>query len=161
MKRCCLFCVLAILSVMLCFGSCGEKQGGRDISVKEIVDKLYADKLDSKLDEVALYNDKLFQENSEKLYGIGLDKISDGAIIYSSDGACASEISILKCSDSTNAVEILEKRSQERLKVFSGYSPAESKKIEDCIIADYDGLGILIISENASEIENEIKKILS
>ena len=69
-------------------------------TAKDILSAIEGDHMDAS----TFYGEDSFTKNTEKLYGIEADKLSDGGILYSSDGNYADEISMLKMAD--NADEI-------------------------------------------------------
>lgn len=58
-------------------------------TAKDILSAIEGDHMDAS----TFYGEDSFTKNAEKLYGIEADKLSDGGILYSSDGNYADEIS--------------------------------------------------------------------
>lgn len=68
-------------------------------TAKDILSAIEGDHMDAS----TFYGEDSFTKNTEKLYGIEADKLSDGGILYSSDGNYADEISMLKMADGSSA----------------------------------------------------------
>ena len=113
--------------------------------------------------EVSLtfYGEDSFTKNTEKLYGIEADKLSDGGILYSSDGNYADEISMLKMADGSSAKSQLSDRLSYRLNQYENYKPEETKKIQAAKIFQAGDYWVLVISDNADEISDEITDMIN
>ena len=79
------------------------------------------------MDASTFYGEDSFTKNTEKLYGIEADKLSDGGILYSSDGNYADEISMLKMADGSSAKSQLADRLSYRLNQYENYKPEQRK----------------------------------
>ena len=149
-----------IAFLMLSISSCKDNEKDSQMDVKEVLNQVSLVDVDSTLDCVSYYNDEMFKEHFKKLYGIEYNEISDGAVVYSSDSACASEVSILKADDKS-LNDVLENRVNNRLKTFQGYSPTEVKKIENSCVFEYKGFYILIISDSVDAIKEKMQNTIS
>lgn len=132
--------------------SISQKQ---ELSAKDILERID----DQNLTDSAFYGDETFDNNAEKLYGIGVDKISDGGIIYAGDGGIADEVSILKLSDGESAEQIFSDRMDFRLNQFETYKPEETQKINAAQIFKSGDYWVLVISDNADKISETIKDL--
>ena len=154
--------VLTTLSMTSCGSDSSVSSESADSSVtsKADNDKTAKDILsaieDDNMDASAFYGDESFTKNAEKLYGIEVDKLSDGGIIYSSDGNYADEVSILKMADGSSAKSQLSDRLRYRLNQYENYKPEETKKIEAAKIFQAGDYWVLVISDRVDEISDEI-----
>lgn len=123
-----------------------------ELSAKDILSALEDDNMNAS----AFYGDESFTKNAEKLYGISADKLSDGGIIYAADGGLADEVSILKMADGSSAESQLSDRVSYRLNQFENYKPEETKKIKAAKIFQAGDHWVLVISDRAEEISDEI-----
>lgn len=157
--------LLAAAVFMLC--SCGLSSGSADdgavsaptesvqaqITVAEVLGEINNDLLDGS----AVKGEELFDKNAEKFYSIDISQIEDGGILYSTSGANADEVSVIRLNDDTNAQEILESRLAGRHSTFDGYAPEEMPKLESAEIFTQNGFAVLIISDEHEAIAKQIK----
>ena len=113
------------------------------------------------MDASTFYGEDSFTKNTEKLYGIEADKLSDGGILYSSDGNYADEISMLKMANGSSAKSQLADRLNYRLNQYENYKPEETKKIQAAKIFQAGDYWVLVISDNADEISDEITDMIN
>lgn len=157
--------VLTTLSMTSCGSDSSVSSESADSSVtsKADNDKTAKDILsaieDDNMDASAFYGDESFTKNAEKLYGIEVDKLSDGGIIYAADGSFADEVSILKMADGSSAKSQLSDRLSYRLNQYENYKPEETKKIEAAKIFQAGDYWVLVISDRADEISDEIMEM--
>lgn len=165
--------LILAMPLMLLFNLVSCKSGDNDassansgadsnITAKQIIQAMIDKNEDENLDSIAFYDDDLYKENCQKLYSIDYSDIDDGAIAYAGSGGLADEISVIKTHNmSENVVEtFLSKRVDRRIQDFTGYKPTEISKIENSKIFSCGGFSVLIISDNASEIQEQIKNII-
>ncbi|SDB57302.1 protein of unknown function [Ruminococcaceae bacterium FB2012] len=136
-----------------------EPQGS---SLKELSEELKA--ADSSiLTGSALYGERLFEKNCQKLYLCRQSDLTDGFIVYNNGGGKADEISVIKRADgdSDRASKVLNDRKTVRYNDFKGYVPAELPKIEAGRVFTVKGYSVLIISDSADRLEKIIREKLS
>lgn len=126
-------------------------------TAKDILSAIEGDHMDAS----TFYGEDSFTKNTEKLYGIEADKLSDGGILYSSDGNYADEISMLKMADGSSAKSQLADRLSYRLNQYENYKPEETKKIQAAKIFQAGDYWVLVISDNADEISDEITDMIN
>ena len=85
----------------------------------------------------------------------------DRGILYSSDGNYADEISMLKMADGSSAKSQLADRLNYRLNQYENYKPEETKKIQAAKIFQAGDYWVLVISDNADEISDEITDVIN
>ena len=120
----------------------------------------------SLLDETTVKGDTSsygFDTFCAKLYGgLSADELSDGAISYASSGGNADEVSLLKAADDKKQGElsaVLKDRLDMRRHDFEGYKPEELPKIDKARVFECNGFCILVIADNAEDIEKAFKSI--
>lgn len=126
-------------------------------TAKDILSAIEGDHMDAS----TFYGEDSFTKNTEKLYGIEADKLSDGGILYSSDGNYADEISMLKMADGSSAKSQLADRLSYRLNQYENYKPEETKKIQAAKVFQAGDYWVLVISDNADEISDEITDMIN
>ena len=126
-----------------------------EVNAKQILQKCK----DSSMTQSAYYGNDTFNNVTEKLYGIEIDKIYDGGIICGEDGS-ADEVSVLKLADGSSATELLEERLEQRKELFKDYKPEELPKLDRAEVFEKNGWNCLVISENASEIKDKILELI-
>lgn len=129
--------------------------GGK--TAKDILSAIEGDHMDAS----TFYGEDSFTKNTKKLYGIEADKLSDGGILYSSVGNYADEISMLKMADGSSAKSQLADRLNYRLNQYENYKPEETKKIQAAKIFQAGDYWVLVISDNADEISDEITDMIN
>lgn len=124
-------------------------------TAKDILSAIEGDHMDAS----TFYGEDSFY--TKKLYGIEADNLSDGGILYSSDGNYADEISMLKMADGSSAKSQLADRLSYRLNQYENYKPEETKKIQAAKIFQAGDYWVLVISDNADEISDEITDMIN
>lgn len=182
LKAVCILCTAACAAAA--FTSCGDvssSQGGAssktsdaamsgstefDMSAEEYLKAALEKAPDSLLDETTVKGDTSsygFDTFCAKLYGgLSADELSDGAISYASSGGNADEVSLLKAADDKKQSELTAKlndRLDMRRHDFEGYKPEELPKIDKARVFECNGFCILVIADNAEDIEKAFKSI--
>lgn len=163
--------LLILMGLIFVFAAVGCKQDLNDIesvddmesiTVKELIKKLSDQSNEENLNKFAFFDEEIFIDNCEKLYGISYEELSDGGIIFAGNGGFADEVTILRGRNG-NVKELkssLEERIQRRIKDFTGYKPSEISKIEKAEVFESGGFVILIISDNEEILKNQIQDIV-
>ena len=140
--------------------SAGGSEQQTELTAEELLKKALDSAPDSLLDATTAKGDSSdygFDNFCKKLYmGTMPDDLADGAISYASTGGNADEVSVLKAADPAKQGEltkILEQRRDMRHHDFEGYKPEELPKIEKARIFEAGGFSILVIADNAENIE--------
>lgn len=133
------------------------------LSAKEIIQKLADESGDNNLNTLAFFDEDIFKNNCEKLYGISYEVLSDGGIVFAGSGGLADEVTILKAKDGNikKLTSMLESRIERRISDFTGYKPTEISKIEKAVVFECGGFAILIISDNGEILKHQIEEIIS
>ncbi|MBR6338156.1 MAG: DUF4358 domain-containing protein [Ruminococcus sp.] len=181
LKAICVICTAACAAGA--FVSCGDASGSSvrdasstpanvtsgdtsatDLTAAEFMEKALSQAPDSLLDTATAKGDTSdygFDKFCKKLYGGTLpDDLEDGAISYASSGGNADEVSLLKAADPARQSELTDKlkeRLDMRKRDFEGYKPEELPKIEKARIFEAGGFSILVIADNAEDIEKAFK----
>ena len=162
---------VAVLAAMLIFCGCGAegKSSGDgtaadsvsekavDISAEELVSGISSENLDGRLHK----GEDKYDKNAAKFYETDSGSIIDGAILYNENGGFADEVSAVKFADGTDGQGLLKKRLDSRTATFRDYRPEEVGKLESAKIFSAGGFDILIISDDADDIEKQIREKLS
>lgn len=150
----------AVLSMLMLTG-CGSSAYGSgandrprdDLTAREILSEYKGEHLDG----LICKGDEEFDNNVEKFYGISIDSIEDGGILYSTDGGYADEITILSFYSNVDGGALLQKRLEERTKLFEDYNPDEKLKLKYAKITAAGKYSVLIIAENSWDIERKLQ----
>ena len=110
----------------------------------------------------AVYGERLFEKNCQKLYLCDQADLTDGFIVYNNGGGKADEISVIKRADgdTDKAAKVLNDRKQVRYNDFRGYVPEELPKIEAGRVFTVKGYSVLIISDSADSLEKLLREKL-
>jgi hypothetical protein len=119
---------------------------------------------DSILESVTFRDNLVLAEGiaAENFYRLD-DSIESYAIYISGSGATAEEIAVLKTADVSSgkdAVEILEKRTEDQKKRYEPYQPDEMIKLESPVIVTEGNLAILVLCDDMTQAEEAIKAAL-
>ena len=90
------------------------------------------------------------------------DKVAGYLLSYSSSGT-ADEIALVQVKDSADldaAKQSLEEHLQQRQRLFQQYSPAEAKRAEDALLYTRGDCVVLLICDQASELESLINEAI-
>lgn len=154
--------LLAALMLTGC-GSSGESSSpdsssaAADITARELLADIDNDLLDGRI----CMGEEKFDSNAEKFYGVGIDSIEDGGIMYNSEGGCADEISAVRFTDQTDGAALLQKRLEDRTATFRDYRPEELDKLENARIFSAGGYDLLVISDDAEALARQLEQKLS
>lgn len=132
-----------------------QEDNSESLSAQDILTQID----NSLLDGSAYFGDETFEKNCEKLYGIPVSDIEDGGIIFASGGGNADEVSMIKLGDDTKGEKILTERLASRGTTFETYKPEEMTKIENAEIFQAGDYWVLVISDDAAELTDKIKKL--
>ena len=124
-------------------------------------DELYAAYPEAFPDRV-YYGSEVFEKNCKKLYACEPGDLKDALIAFSRTGAVADEVSVVIPADGDpeKLTKMLEARRDMRWNDFNGYAPDELPKIEDAHIFTAGDAAVLVISDDAGDIEKLIKEKL-
>lgn len=157
-----LILILAIILVISIFAGCG---GSKDnVKCVDIVKACKDAAAEGTLDEWYSYGEEVYDESFDNLYGVRFDMIDDGAVLQTSAGGVADEVSVLhlkKSEDVSIAKTKLQDRITERTQEFSGYKPEEVYKLDNAKIAVQGNYVALIVSDDADQIEAAFRNVIS
>ncbi len=152
---------LLILSLCLLAGCSGSKA---QVKCLDIVKACRDATAEDTLNEWYSYGEELYDDSFDSLYGVRFDMIDDGAVLQTRDGGKADEVSVLhlkKNEDVSLARTKLEERISQRLNQFAGYKPEEAYKLENARVIVQGSYVALIASDNADNLEAEIRRVIS
>ena len=90
--------------------------------------------------------------------------IDDGAVLQTSSGGVADEVSVMhlkKSEDVSIAKSKLEDRITERRQEFSGYKPEEVYKLDNARVVVQGNYVALIVSDDADQVEAALRNAIS
>ena len=168
MTRKIILSILAAASLMLCGCSTDKQtqshepdnvqitQESKAADAREVLESINNELLDGKMYK----GDKLFDDNTEKFYGVTADKVTEGGMLYNTAGSSADEVDIVKFSDDVDGKAVLEKRLSDRRATFDSYKPEDMPKFDKAEVFEAGGYDVLIISEDAQSLAEQIKSRL-
>lgn len=115
-------------------------------------------------DTWASYGEALYDDSFSTMYGVQYDMLDDGAILYTGEGGLADEISVMHLKESGDvsiAKSKLEDRIIQRRKTFVGYKPEEVSKLDNAYVMVQGNYVALLISDDNTRFETEIRRIIS
>ncbi|MBR4622135.1 MAG: DUF4358 domain-containing protein [Ruminococcus sp.] len=138
--------------------STDEKQESKLQSLADELIAAYPDALNASV----VYGSELFEKNCKKLYACEAEELTDAMIAFNNGGGLADEVSIVfpADGDTEKQIKMFEARKQIRYNDFNGYAPEELPKIEAAKTFTAGDAAVLVISDNADEIEKLIKEKL-
>ena len=157
---------LALLAVIVGIGmfcACGSEKN-TDVKCLDIVKACKNAASEGTLDEWYSYGEDLYDDSFDNLYGVQFDMIDDGAVLQTSSGGVADEVSVMhlkKSEDVSIAKSKLEDRITERRQEFSGYKPEEVYKLENARVVVQGNYVALIVSDDADQVEAALRNAIS
>lgn len=157
---------LAMLAVIVGIGmfcACGDSGTG-NVKCLDIVKACKDAASEGTLDEWYSYGEDLYDDSFDNLYGVQFDMIDDGAVLQTSSGGVADEVSVMhmkKSEDVSIAKSKLEDRITERRQEFSGYKPEEVYKLDNARVVVQSNYVALIVSDDADQVEAALRNAIS
>lgn len=147
--------VSAVVIVMLAIGLAGCSQ-------KIVKDPAFKD-ITAKIESIGYVADmpKGDPESLKDLYDLEADQLEEFALYYSMINVQTSEIALFKVKDTKDIEGVkakVEKRIADKAAVFEHYLPEQYDLIQNHILKVQGNYILLIISEDAKEIENAFDK---
>ena len=150
-----------ILAVAMLTGCGGSKDSVKCVDIVKACKEIAAK---GTFDEWYSYGEEVYDDNFDNLYGVQYDMIDDGALLQTSAGGVADEISVLhikKNEDVSIAKTKLQDRITERINEFSGYKPEEVYKLDNAKVMVQGNYVCLIVAEDPDSMETEIRRVIS
>ncbi len=150
-----LVCVLCTLAMMLPLTACaGDTRS--DISMYELEKAMLS--ADDTLPEMLSAGS--WEENGEKTFpylsDLDYNKIQDYFLAYASDGM-AYEIAVIRLRDKADASAVeasLRTHLESRVRLYKTYEPEQMERAESALIKTEGSFVMLIMCDNAQEVEN-------
>ena len=151
-----------IVGISMCC-ACGDS-GTENVKCLDIVKACKDAASEGTLDEWYSYGEDLYDDSFDNLYGVQFDMIDDGAVLQTSSGGVADEVSVMhmkKSEDVSIAKSKLEDRITERRQEFSGYKPEEVYKLDNARVVVQGNYVALIVSDDADQVEAALRNAIS
>lgn len=155
--------LLAVIVGISMFCACGDS-GIENVKCLDIVKACKDAASEGTLDEWYSYGEDLYDDSFDNLYGVQFDMIDDGAVLQTSSGGVADEVSVMhmkKSEDVSIAKSKLEDRITERRQEFSGYKPEEVYKLDNARVVVQGNYVALIVSDDADQVEAALRNAIS
>lgn len=155
--------LLAVIVGIGMFCACGDS-GTENVKCLDIVKACKDAASEGTLDEWYSYGEDLYDDSFDNLYGVQFDMIDDGAVLQTSSGGVADEVSVMhmkKSEDVSIAKSKLEDRITERRQEFSGYKPEEVYKLDNARVVVQGNYVALIVSDDADQVEAALRNAIS
>ena len=155
--------LLAVIVGISMFCACGDS-GTENVKCLDIVKACKDAASEGTLDEWYSYGEDLYDDSFDNLYGVQFDMINDGAVLQTSSGGVADEVSVMhlkKSEDVSIAKSKLEDRITERRQEFSGYKPEEVYKLDNARVVVQGNYVALIVSDDADQVEAALRNAIS
>ncbi len=148
MKKILLICNLLI--VVLIFSSCAKKES-TNVAVSDLMDRIKK--------EAAMKEPK--EEDMKELktaenYGISLDDVDEGKVLYSEDPKDADRIIVIKAKDESALQNIERAMTSQVISLSNTWGSNDKKefeKVENHIVKSRGNYCIMIVSEKADEVK--------
>ena len=155
--------LLAVIVGISMYCACGDS-GTENVKCLDIVKACKDAASEGTLDEWYSYGEDLYDDSFDNLYGVQFDMIDDGAVLQTSSGGVADEVSVMhmkKSEDVSIAKSKLEDRITERRQEFSGYKPEEVYKLDNARVVVQGNYVALIVSDDADQVEAALRNAIS
>ncbi|WBW98216.1 DUF4358 domain-containing protein [Oceanirhabdus sp. W0125-5] len=155
--------ILMIAFVMISFASCGQKETVKDISLKEMADKIKELPSSQRLvltDLSTPSDDNKFLLESMEL---NTEDLEEGYAIYSLINVKSDMIVVFKAKDESsveNLKKVLDKTAENQEGIWSQYLPDQYEKVQNRIVKEKGKYLIYIVSEEPQEVENIFDEML-
>lgn len=148
--------VLASLMLILSLTACGEK------APKEVTASAadLAKQLTETVSDGTLAADPVVSDILASTYFVDMEQVEESAA-YMSTGATASEVAVIKCTDSSYASEVedlFKSRVESQSELFASYAPDEVKKLDAAVIKVSGNYVVLCVTDDASKAESILEK---
>lgn len=154
--------ILAMILAVATITGCGDSNDS--VKCVDIVKACKEIASEGTFDEWYSYGEEAYDDNFDNLYGVQYDMIDDGALLQTSTGGVADEISVLhlkKNEDVSITRTKLQDRITERINEFSGYKPEEVYKLDNAKVIVQGNYVCLIAAEDSDSMETEIRRVIS
>lgn len=148
--------VLASLMLILSLTACGEK-APKEVTVSAAD---LAKQLTETVSDGTLAADPVVSDILASTYFVDMEQVEESAA-YMSTGATASEVAVIKCTDSSYASEVedlFKSRVESQSELFASYAPDEVKKLDAAVIKVSGNYVVLCVTDDTSKAESILEK---
>lgn len=155
--------VLMVAFVMISFAACGQKETVKDISIKEMVDKIAELPTSERLMQADLSTPS--DENKYLLDSMELntEDLEEGYAIYSMINVKSDMILVFKAKDESsveNLKAVLDKTAENQEGIWSQYLPDQYEKVQNRIVKEEGKYLIYIVTDEPQEVEKIFDEML-
>lgn len=156
-------CLLTAALLALCLCACGNAPAGSKTIDMAALQTQLLEKAD-KLPEMQSVSSADSEASSlfSYLSTLEYDKVAGFLLSYAASGT-ADEIALIQVKDSADldaAKKSLDDHLQQRQRLFQQYSPAEAKRAENALLYTRGDCVVLLICDQASELESLINETI-
>jgi len=155
--------ILMVAFVMISFAACGQKETVKDISIKDMVDKIMELPTAERLmqSDLSTLND----ENKYLIEPIELntEDLEEGYAIYSMMNVKSDMILVFKAKDESsveNLKIVLDKAAENQERIWSQYLPDQYEKVQNRIVKEKGKYLIYIVTDEPQEVEKIFDEML-
>ncbi|MCM1989815.1 DUF4358 domain-containing protein [Oceanirhabdus seepicola] len=155
--------ILMIAFVMISFAACGQKETVKDISIKEMVDKIAELPTAQRLMKTDLSTPS--DENQYLIDSMELntEDLEEGYAIYSMINVKSDMIVVFKAKDESsveNLKKVLDKTAENQEGIWSQYLPDQYEKVQNRIVKEKGKYLIYIVTDEPQEVEKIFDEML-
>ncbi|MGN1349565.1 MAG: DUF4358 domain-containing protein [Anaerovoracaceae bacterium] len=157
-----------LAAFLLLLSGCGKD--GKDsekkvitVPASDVVSAIMENAEVSDIDSVLSFGQEDFDRNFQKLYGIDIKLVDDGAFAFNSAGSSANEITVLRAKNADDIDTItsaLQQRLTRRAQDFGGYRPEEAAKAQEGKVFACSNYVMLAICEDSSAARSAFMKFM-
>ncbi len=152
------FLSLTLAAVLLCLSlaACGKDEAPAEVTAS--ASDLAKDLVDAIADDT-LGTDPVISDILASTYYVDMEQVAESAS-YMSTGATASEVTVIKCKDSSyvsDVSDIFKARVESQSELFASYAPDEVTKLEGAIIKTSGNYVVLCVTSETEAAEKVLK----
>lgn len=152
--------VLMLAIVCFAFSGCSNNNSNESLENKDIIEQAAPEDLSSYIVENTEFEDYMSKIDTEIFYSLfNLDeKIVSDAQLYSSTGATAEEVAVIKVTDGNleNVLKACEDRIEAQKQGFENYVPEELEKLSNPLILNFGNTVIFVVCNDNDAVEKLI-----
>ncbi len=155
--------ILMVAFVMISFAACGQKETVKDISIKEMVDKIAELPTAQGLIQTDLSTPDERNKYLIEPMELNTEDLEEGYAIYSMINVKSDMILVFKAKDESsveNLKKVLNKTAENQEGIWAEYLPKQYEKVQNRIIKQKGNYLIYIVTDEPQEVENIFDEML-